>query len=239
MTRVLLALGANLGDRENTLDQCLAELAGLPQTQLLARSGWYSTTPVGGPAGQSGFLNGAVLLSTALAAQTLANELRRIETHLGRERHVRWDARRIDIDLLLYEEKILETPDLEIPHPRMVCRRFVLDPACEIAGEMIHPLSGWTLAALRSHWQNLPRTVSVCSKDSELAAWLARELSQQARDQSISPTIELVSSDQQPAMRILVGEQAYARGPFVRITATDSAVILHEALAAIAAAWPA
>lgn len=238
MTRVLVALGANLGNREDTLDQCLAALARLPQTQLLARSGWYSTTPVGGPSGQSGFLNGAVLLGTTLTAQTLANESKRIETQLGRQRHVRWDARKIDIDLLLFGEQVIKTPELEIPHPRMVCRRFVIDPACEIAGEMIHPLSGWTLFALRSHWQSSPRTVSVSSPDAELAAWLSRELSQHARDQSIAQTIELVAVEAGPAMRIQLGAAKPSTGPVVHIASTDRTIILQEALAAIAAAWP-
>jgi hypothetical protein len=120
----------------------------------------------------------------------------------------------------------------------MACRRFVLDPACEIAPEMIHPASGWTLAALRRHWQSSPRTVSVQSQNHELTAWLSQQLSHHAHNQDKGPTIELVDSNLQPAMRIIVGEQKVATGPVVHIAATDRVVILQEALAAISAAWP-
>jgi 2-amino-4-hydroxy-6-hydroxymethyldihydropteridine diphosphokinase len=238
MSRVLLALGANLGNRRTNLDLSLSALTGLPSTRLLARSGWYETAPVGGSAHQPSFLNGAVLLETTLPPQDLASELRHLETQLGRQRHERWDARTIDLDLLLYAAETITTTELQIPHPRMAFRRFVLDPACEIAGAMIHPTSGWTLAALRRHWQSSPRTVSVQSNNHELTAWLSQQLSPQTHNQSNGQTLELVDRNLQPAMKIFVGEQLVASGPVVHIAATDRDVILHEALAAIAAAWP-
>jgi 2-amino-4-hydroxy-6-hydroxymethyldihydropteridine diphosphokinase len=242
MTRVLLAVGANLGDREATLAETLAALSRLPHAQLLSRSAWHETAPVGGPVGQPGFLNGAVLLSTSLSPHGLASELRQIETELGRERHTRWDARKIDIDLLLFGEQTSQSTDLEIPHPRMAFRRFVLDPACEIAGEMVHPPIGWALAALQRHWHVSPRSVTVQSTNSQLAAWLKNELTRElaagARDPHATEEIRLVPADHESAMVIVLDDTKATSGPVVRITATDPAVILQEALAAIHAAWP-
>jgi hypothetical protein len=124
----------------------------------------------------------------------------------------------------------------------MTFRRFVLDPACEIAGEMIHPPSGWTLVALDRHWQTEPHTISVQSTDGEQAAWLTAELQQNlkasASDQPKARTVQLVQPDDGPTMMIQLGGKATNRGPIVHIVSTDRAVILQEALAAITAAWP-
>jgi hypothetical protein len=167
--------------------------------------------------------------------------LRQIEAQLGRERHTRWDARTIDLDVLLYGDQTVETPDLQIPHPRMAHRRFVLDPACEIAGPMIHPPSGWTLAALRGHWQTTPRSASIQSTSDELAAWLTAELSKlltaRTHDRQNSQTIELVNPGDGPTMLIHLGQNP-PNGLAVHIMSTDRQVILQEALAAITAAWP-
>jgi 2-amino-4-hydroxy-6-hydroxymethyldihydropteridine diphosphokinase len=239
---VLFAFGATLGERDTTLDVSLAALARLPKTTLIARSTWHETEPVGGPPGQPRFLNGAILLDTAIAPQSLATELRRAETQLGRRRHIRWDARNIDLDLLLYGGQSVATPDLQIPHPRMAHRRFVLDPACEIAGEMIHPPSGWTLAALRRHWHANPRTISIQSADTALASWLASQVREHleaaAHDQSRAHTVQLVRCDERPTMTIQLGGSTTNRRPVVHITATDRRVVLQESLAAITAAWP-
>lgn len=238
MTRVLLALGANLGERDVTLEQSLAALTRLHAARIVLRSEWLETKPVGGPSGQPGFLNGAVLLDTSLAPNDLVHQLRKIESQLGRRRFTRWDARAIDLDILLYGFRTLSTPELQIPHPRMAFRRFVLDPACQIAGQMIHPPSGWTLAALCQHWQSPPRTVKVKSIDQALADWLTAELTGRfAGAEPIAETIEFVESGD-ARMVIQLGENSDDRGPVVHIASVDPQVILQEALAAIAAAWP-
>ncbi|QEG33312.1 2-amino-4-hydroxy-6-hydroxymethyldihydropteridine diphosphokinase [Bythopirellula goksoeyrii] len=179
MPRSLLALGANLGNREETLRNALREISALPQTRLLARSTWHETPAVGGPAGQQEFLNGAVLVDTCLEAEILASHLQQIETRQGRERKIRWAARTLDIDLLLYGSEIVDTPGLSIPHPRMTFRRFVLVPANEIAGQMVVPLAGWTIAGLLNHLSTAARYVVITSDDPGLADWLASHLCQQ------------------------------------------------------------
>ena len=151
MPRSLIALGSNLGDRSATLERAVESLAAVPHSKILARSRWHETAPVGGPSGQQAFLNGAVLLETNLTALPLLEALRAVERTLGRIRDQRWGARTIDVDLLLYDQQVIETPVLSVPHPRMAFRRFVLRGAVEIAPDWVHPTIGWTLRALLMH----------------------------------------------------------------------------------------
>jgi len=178
MARCLLALGSNLGDRREMLSRATLEAASLPNSRLLSRSQWQVTEPIGGPGGQGAFLNGCLLLDTQLDPAELSTAVHEIERQLGRQRVVRWDARAIDIDLLLYDLQEIETEQLIIPHPRMSFRRFVLEPACEIAGSMIHPSSGWTLARLLRHLGDAPRYVAVAAAEPASACRLATELCQ-------------------------------------------------------------
>ena len=158
------------------LARAQTEIMQLPATQLIQRSSWHGTTPIGGASGQGEFINSAVVLDTQLSPQELASSLLAIESQLGRERVVRWDARTIDIDLLLYEQVVIDSPDLIVPHPRMSFRQFVLQPAAEIAGAMVHPTSGWTLAALNQHLQLAPRHVVITAREGKQADWLAEQL---------------------------------------------------------------
>ena len=132
-----------------------------PRIEALARSAWHETDAVGGPTGQPPFLNGAVKLNTSLAPRELFDCLRQIETQLGRRREKHWGPRTIDLDLLLYDELVLDTPDLKLPHPRMAWRRFVLEPAAEVADEMVHPTIRWSVARLLEHLNTSPPYVAV------------------------------------------------------------------------------
>jgi len=151
MSRSLIGLGSNRGNRRETLDRAAAAIADHPDIELLARSRWHETRPVGGPPGQPAFLNGALLVETSLGPQALLELLHRIEADFGRERAGRWGPRTLDLDLLLVDDLVIDTPELVVPHPRMAWRRFVLEPAAEAARSMRHPSAGWTVEELLDH----------------------------------------------------------------------------------------
>jgi len=125
--RVYLGLGSNLGEREAMLRRARALLAALPGTTLSARSGLYETAPVGGPE-QDDYLNQVVELQTALSPRELLAAVQDVEAQLGRERTIRWGPRSIDVDILWYHGFSGADARLEVPHPRMEERRFVLEP---------------------------------------------------------------------------------------------------------------
>ncbi len=176
MPACLIGLGSNQGDRQATLDAAAARLAATPQIKLLGRSRWRETAPVGGPPGQQPFLNGALKLETALGPHELLACLRQIEDALGRRRDQRWGPRTLDLDLLLYDELILDTPALALPHPRMAYRRFVLEPATEVAGAMVHPTIRWTVAQLLRHLDASARYVAMTGPIAVGKTWLAGRL---------------------------------------------------------------
>lgn len=144
----LIALGSNLGDRSVNLHTAWRRLGETPGVRLQALSSFYETKPVGGQPDQPDYLNAAGLLETTLGAEELLAALLKIEALGGRVRSERWGARTIDLDLLLYGDLQISSETLTVPHPRMTERRFVLEPAAEIAPRIIHPASGKTIAAL-------------------------------------------------------------------------------------------
>ena len=143
---VYLSLGSNLGDRATQIEQALARLAE-EGVRIVKRSSFYETEPVEFLA-QGWFLNIAVEAETELTARQLLRVIRQIERELGRKRTVRAGPRTIDIDILLFDAKIMNAADLEIPHPRMTERRFVLVPMTEIAPTLRHPALRLTMAEL-------------------------------------------------------------------------------------------
>jgi 2-amino-4-hydroxy-6-hydroxymethyldihydropteridine diphosphokinase len=128
------------------LNSAIERLRSHPQISLIAVSSWYLTKPVGPP--QPDYLNGCATLQTSLEPFDLLMALHAIEAEFGRVREQHWGARTLDLDLLLYESQIIDTPSLQVPHPRMAERAFVLIPLTEIAPTWIEPRSGWAIADL-------------------------------------------------------------------------------------------
>src|SRR5215831_7051292 len=139
---VLIGLGSNLGDRRAALEGAIAELAETPGVSVRRVSSFRETEPVGGPPGQGAYLNAAAVLETTLDPSELLRILQAIETRYGRVRTVRWGERTLDLDLLLFDDRIIETTALTVPHPRLAERRFVLEPLAEVAPDAIEPRTG-------------------------------------------------------------------------------------------------
>jgi len=154
----LLAFGANLGDPARAWSEALERLAHRG-VRITATSSLRETVPVGGPEGQATFLNAALTVATTLSAEALVELLLSVEREVGRVRETRWGPRLIDLDLLLYDDRISRDPKCVVPHPRMTFRRFMLDPACEVAAAWRHPLTECSLGELQRQLHRAGRRV--------------------------------------------------------------------------------
>ncbi len=173
MPRTLISLGANLGSVRESMRAAKRLLADSFGSSNLSLSQLYRTPPVGGPGGQGDFLNAVAAIETDLSIWAVWEIIKSIESTLGRQRQLRWEARRIDIDLLLYDQQRIWTPHLKVPHPRMCMRTFVILPAFEIAPDWIEPVTGWSIALLKDHLQQSLTSDSfirvICQDEPQLA----------------------------------------------------------------------
>lgn len=198
MPRCLISLGANLGDPLQTIRAATELLRqrlrvverGVEGGFQLSRP--FRTPPVGGPAGQPPFVNAVAAVETPLTLHQVWQSIRAVEQELGRERDRRWEARRIDLDILLYEQERIWTPHLKIPHPRMCMRRFILIPALDVAADWIDPVTGISIGELAQPLQSGPGSLCLVASDTSTArAWL-KEVAELAAAQ-------LLSSGQRPS----------------------------------------
>ncbi|UCG34673.1 MAG: 2-amino-4-hydroxy-6-hydroxymethyldihydropteridine diphosphokinase [Candidatus Omnitrophota bacterium] len=143
MVEAFIAIGANLGDRGENIKKAIELLGQNTEITIEKVSSIKETEPAGGPP-QPRYLNGVIKVKTVLGPQQLFRVLQDIENRLGREKTVRFGPRIIDLDILLYGDKIISQPDLEIPHPRMGKREFVMEPLREIEPDIETILKGLT-----------------------------------------------------------------------------------------------
>jgi len=154
VTRVAIALGSNLGDREANLAFGLSALPGFITN--LRQSSWHDTTPVGVSPDQPRYLNGVVIGETTLGARELLDRLRLIENEAGRTRPSPMAPRTLDLDLILFGDRRIDEDGLVVPHPRFRERLFVLEPLAEVAPEWIDPGTGQTISALLQQARRSP-----------------------------------------------------------------------------------
>ena len=150
MSRVFLSLGSNLGDKLSNIQQAVSCLSMSENIKILKTSSFYETQPWGNK-NQEWFINAALALDTELSCEELLEFCQNIEVQLGRVRkeNERWTQRAIDIDILMYDDKIISMPPkLMVPHPLMHLRAFVLVPMLEVKADLVHPVFNKTISEL-------------------------------------------------------------------------------------------
>ncbi|MBK7256593.1 MAG: 2-amino-4-hydroxy-6-hydroxymethyldihydropteridine diphosphokinase [Ignavibacteriae bacterium] len=156
--RAFIGLGSNVGERFHHITDAAVALRGIPRTSVV----WFSPvydTDAWGKTDQARFLNAACEVSTELEPAELLAALKEIETRLGRTMHEHWGPREIDLDILLYDGMVVETPEVCVPHRDLANRRFVLVPLRDIAPDLVHPISGLTVEEMASACSDQGRVV--------------------------------------------------------------------------------
>jgi len=147
MTKVYAGLGSNLGNKRENIIKAIDRLDACEGICVKEKSDFYNTAPVGGPL-QPDYVNCVIGMETEIEPQVLLEEFKKIEIGLGRKPGVRWGPRVVDLDILLYGNRIVDEHNLKIPHERMHERAFVLEPLCEISPDIKHPVSGISISEL-------------------------------------------------------------------------------------------
>lgn len=156
-TEVFLGLGSNVGNRVKYLNTAIEALHQINEIDMVARSKFYVAPPWGNTE-QRAFVNAVVKVTTSLTPRMLLETIKNIEQKIGRTSCEKWGPREIDIDILLYGEESVESPDLRIPHEHLSTRAFVLVPLLELAPDLMHPEKGITL---RDLLDRLPETTKI------------------------------------------------------------------------------
>lgn len=225
MSRCFVGLGGNLGSVAATFAQA-CELLNQAACPVAGISRIYRTAPVGDHAGDE-FLNAVAAIDTDRTPEATLDLLQEIEARLGRTREIHWGPRTIDLDLLFYENVVLATRRLTVPHPAAWYRRFVLDPMCDLAPDLVHPVRQLTIRELRERLLNRPCYVALESgrhDATELWTQLAAEF----------PAIRPFAPLSQNAERLIEPQPAFT---FTTVAAPDSGQVAAEG--AFAAPCPA
>ena len=250
MKDCLVAFGSNLGESLRILEQAGERVKAIPGVENFQCSSPLQTKQVGGPVGQNDFLNACLRFDCSLTAQELFTELIEIEAELGRTRNERWGSRKIDLDLLLFGDDCVEQadPSILIPHPRMSFRRFVLEPAMEIASDMVVPNSKLNIEQLLERLETAPKAVFF-SQSSEGRFECAAKSTQSVCDEMDWRFEEILSLDaaieRQHDVRLFVfvghddrpfvSQADRFPGPTLRLTDASAAATKVEVEAAIQA----
>ncbi len=155
MSRVFLSLGSNLGDRLSNIQQAVSSLAMSNRIKIVKTSSFYETEPWGNK-NQEWFINAAIAIDTDFTCEELLEYCQNIEVQLGRIRkeNEKWCQRAIDIDILMYDDKVISSKNLIVPHPLMHLRAFVLVPMLEVKSDLVHPVFKKTISELYDELSN-------------------------------------------------------------------------------------
>jgi 2-amino-4-hydroxy-6-hydroxymethyldihydropteridine diphosphokinase len=134
-----IGIGSNVGNKAYQCERAISEILKIDHHKLLAKSSFFKTQPIGYTS-QDWFINGVIKIETDLEPLGLLQVLKTIESHLGRTETFRWGPRTIDLDILIFDDREMKTEELQIPHPRLHERQFVLIPLAEIDRDLFHPV---------------------------------------------------------------------------------------------------
>jgi 2-amino-4-hydroxy-6-hydroxymethyldihydropteridine diphosphokinase len=175
-SQCLVSFGSNLGTRESLIARAAAQIAESSLIDGFQASRLFETPAIGGPGGQEPFLNAVAAFETPASAREILLLLQEIETRLGRQRRRRWDARSIDLDVVLHGELVGGGTGLIVPHPRYTARQFVLQPACDVAPHFRDPRFGWTMEQLAAHVSAGVPSLALVGGDREIRQSLCQRL---------------------------------------------------------------
>ena len=145
-----IGIGSNVGDKLSNCKKAISEILNVDRHKLLAKSSLFKTQPVGYTS-QDWFVNGVIKIETDLEAPELLHTLKTIESQMGRSESFRWGPRIIDLDILFFDDLEIRTEDLQVPHPLIQNRQFVLIPLVEIDPNLVHPVFKKTIQSLLTH----------------------------------------------------------------------------------------
>ncbi|WP_372724982.1 2-amino-4-hydroxy-6-hydroxymethyldihydropteridine diphosphokinase [Novipirellula sp.] len=173
----LVSFGSNLGDRDTVIAEAARRVTASPMVEDFAASRLFETPPIGGPSGQEPFLNAVAAFETTHSARDILELLQTVENELGRQRRRRWDARSIDLDVVLHGNLVGGSAALIVPHPRYTARQFVLQPACDVAAHYRDPRFGWSLGELSEHLSSGNASLALVGGDESTRQQLCDRLS--------------------------------------------------------------
>ncbi|MGC6448348.1 MAG: 2-amino-4-hydroxy-6-hydroxymethyldihydropteridine diphosphokinase [Rubripirellula sp.] len=177
-SQCLISFGSNLGRRDCLISDAAKIIADSPYVDQLLTSRLFETPPIGGPSGQEPFLNAVGAFETSASAREILKMLQQTEQKLGRERKIRWDARSIDLDVVLHGELVGGGTGLIVPHPRYTARQFVLQPACDVAAHYRDPRFGWTIQQLAEHLEAAAPSIALVGGSESLRIELCDQLNE-------------------------------------------------------------
>jgi len=160
--KVFVGIGSNIGVPTENCEEAIRLLNTSPKIEISDRSSLYESEPVG-ETPQSWFINAAIAIKTSLDPESLLEEFFKIENDLGRKRREKWGPRIIDLDMLVYENYVINSTKLTLPHPEMKKRRFVLLPLSEFAGNYLHPIENKTIYDLLKELPENPKVRKISS----------------------------------------------------------------------------